>query len=605
MDDKQKLTILVSKKYISEEDRDEALKVSDDSYTEAINYLIHEKKIVTEDIIGQAIAEYFNVRYYDLNTYFPNKQQTMSIPEEVAKAYRVVLFRENADSVMVSTDRILNLVNYDFDSTGGAAKEIIESQVKSEQPAETDEKKGGLFGGGKKKKNEEEHKNYITKEVVENVLKGIFGKKVEFGYSLTKDIEKVFGAYKRSLSARFIDIINQSSEIAPEIVDEIARESIEARVSDIHFEPQSRKEARVRFRIDGVLQNVGEIPMTFYQNVLNLVKVRAQLRTDEHFAPQDGSIRFKFEDEEPTDVRVSIVPAIYGEKIVMRVLSNTIKNIDLPSLGFTSNNLKAIRRASKLPFGMILVTGPTGSGKSTTLFAVLKTLNDEGKNITTIEDPVEYRIPGVNHIQVNENLTFASGLRAGMRQDPDIILVGEIRDNETASIAINAALTGHLLLSTIHANDSESTIPRLLNMDVDHFLVASTLEVIVAQRLVRRICTSCVYTYTMSEDEIRDMINYGSEIFKGKAITLYRGKGCGNCNNTGYKGRLGIYEILEMNSDLKEAITRSATAEEIREIAAKHGATTMFDDGLEKAKLGMTTIEEILRVATPPNQRNL
>jgi type II secretory ATPase GspE/PulE/Tfp pilus assembly ATPase PilB-like protein len=604
MDDKQKLTILVSKKYISEEDRDEALKVSDDSYTEAINYLIHEKKIVTEDIIGQAIAEYFNVRYYDLNTYFPNKQQAMAIPEEVARAYRVVLFRENADSVMISTDRILNLVNYDFDSTGGTAKEILESQIKSEQPAETDEKKGGLFGGGKKKK-DEEYKNYITKEVVENVLKGIFGKKVEFGYSLTKDIEKVFGAYKRSLSARFIDIINQSSEIAPEIVDEIARESIEARVSDIHFEPQSRKEARVRFRIDGVLQNVGEIPMTFYQNVLNLVKVRAQLRTDEHFAPQDGSIRFKFEDEEPTDVRVSIVPAIYGEKIVMRVLSNTIKNIDLPSLGFTSKNLKAIRRASKLPFGMILVTGPTGSGKSTTLFAVLKTLNDEGKNITTIEDPVEYRIPGVNHIQVNENLTFASGLRAGMRQDPDIILVGEIRDNETASIAINAALTGHLLLSTIHANDSESTIPRLLNMDVDHFLVASTLEVIVAQRLVRRICTSCVYTYTMSEDEIRDMINYDSEIFKGKAITLYRGKGCGNCNNTGYKGRLGIYEILEMNSDLKEAITRSATAEEIREIAAKHGATTMFDDGLEKAKLGMTTIEEILRVATPPNQRNL
>jgi type IV pilus assembly protein PilB len=603
MDDKQKLTILVEKKYISEEDRDEALKHGKDSYTEAISYLLHTKKIITDDIIGQAIAEYFNVRYYDLNTYFPNKQQTIIIPEDIAKAYRVVLFRENADSVMISTDRIMNLVNYDLDTAEGVLKEVLESQSTLEQTSQ-DEKKGGFFGGGKKNSDQKEYKNYVTKEVVENVLKGIFAKKIEFGYSLTADIEKVFSAYKRSLSARFVDIINQSSEIAPEIVDEIAREAIEARASDIHFEPQSRTEARVRFRIDGVLQSVGEIPMLFYQNVLNLVKVRSQLRTDEHFSPQDGAIRFTFENQEPTDVRVSIVPAIYGEKIVMRVLSNTIKNIDLPNLGFTSSNLTAIRKATRLPFGMILVTGPTGSGKSTTLFAILKSLNDEGKNITTIEDPVEYRIPGVNHIQVNENLTFASGLRAGMRQDPDIILVGEIRDNETASIAINAALTGHLLLSTIHANDSESTIPRLLNMDVDHFLVASTLEVIVAQRLVRRICAACVYTYTLSEKDIIEMIGYESDVFRGPTNTLYRGKGCGNCNNTGYKGRVGIYEILEMNSELKLAVTRNATSEEIRGIASKYGATTMFDDGLEKAKLGLTTIEEILRVATPPTKRS-
>ena len=353
-----------------------------------------------------------------------------------------------------------------------------------------------------------------------------------------------------------------------------------------------------------MLQEVGKIPLSYYENILNLIKVNAQLRTDEHFIPQDGAIRFQ-KDNSVTDVRVSILPTVYGEKIVLRILANTLSSITLETLGLNERNIKILRRASQKPFGMVLVTGPTGSGKSTTLFSILSTINDEGRNITTIEDPVEYKINGVNHIQVNKetDLTFAKGLRSILRQDPNIILVGEIRDDETAQIAINAALTGHLLFSTVHANDAQSTLPRLLNMDIDPFLLSTTLQLIIAQRLVRKICSACVYTYTANRSELEQITGASlKSFFTEEKLTLYRGKGCANCGFTGYKSRSGIYQLIEMSEELRELILHKPTSDDISKIARKQGSLSLFDDGIEKVKLGITTLDEVMRVAQIPEE---
>jgi len=393
-------------------------------------------------------------------------------------------------------------------------------------------------------------------------------------------------------------------QVAPEIVEEIIEEAITENVSDIHFEPESDKEVRIRFRIDGMLQEVARIPYRYYENVLNLIKVRAKIRTDEHFTPLDGAIRYE-KNGQDSDVRVSIIPTVIGEKIVLRILSNTLDTVSLETLGFNEQNLNLVKKASKKPFGMVLVTGPTGSGKSTTLFALLSSINEINTNITTIEDPVEYKIEGVNHIQVNRGtgLTFAMGLRSILRQDPDIILVGEIRDNETAQISVNAALTGHLLFSTIHANDAAGTVPRLLNMDVDPFLVASTLELIIAQRLARKICPSCVYTYETTVEELNLKYGENFERFLGTgSITLYQGKGCVRCNGTGYKGRTGVFQLIEMDEELRELVSNNPTADDIRILSRKQGYRSMFEDGIEKVKLGITSLEEVLRVSAIPEE---
>ena len=317
-------------------------------------------------------------------------------------------------------------------------------------------------------------------------------------------------------------------------------------------------------------------------------------------AAQDGSIHF-VKNERIIDFRVSIIPIIEGEKIVMRLLSEYVKAFALADLGLNALHQKLIKEASQKPFGMILVTGPTGAGKTTTLYAVLKILNHIDINITTIEDPIEYRIAGLNQIQVNlqTNLTFAKGLRSIVRQDPDVILVGEIRDNETAEIAVNAALTGHLLLSTFHANDAATAIPRLLDMGIEPFLLASTMEVLIAQRLVRKVCQSCRHSYFVSLNELSKFFPSAKEYFS-KTNTLYKGKGCHVCNQTGYKGRIAIFEFISITPKMKELILTNPSTKRIWELATKEGAQTLFEDGLIKVKQGETTIEELLRVAAPP-----
>ncbi|PIR54488.1 hypothetical protein COU75_00640 [Candidatus Peregrinibacteria bacterium CG10_big_fil_rev_8_21_14_0_10_42_8] len=444
-------------------------------------------------------------------------------------------------------------------------------------------KSGGLFSS-KKASNEE------------------FTGKISYVFSSQENINSALRHYRKPLATRFQSIIEQQGKVAPEILGEIIDDAIELRASDIHFEPQGDI-VIVRFRVDGVLHEAGRIEKIHYEGVVNRVKIEANMRIDEHFGAQDGAIRHQTSTG-PMDIRVNIVPIVDGEKIVMRLLAAYVRTLSLADLGFTEEAQEVLNKAAHKPFGMILTTGPTGSGKSTTLSALMKMRNHPDINISTIEDPVEYKIRGVNHIQVNPkaNLTFASGLRALVRQDPDIILVGEIRDGETADISVNAALTGHLLFSTLHSNDSATAVPRLLDMGVEPFLLASTLEVIIGQRLVRRICPECRYSYSLSVAEAKQLFTGANKFFSGtKKVSLYKGKGCDACGGTGFRGRVGIYELLEMTPEIEELVIHRATSAEISEQARKQGMKLMFEDGFQKALSGLTTMEELMRVAAPPD----
>jgi type II secretory ATPase GspE/PulE/Tfp pilus assembly ATPase PilB-like protein len=429
-----------------------------------------------------------------------------------------------------------------------------------------------------------------------------FEGKITLVYAPKTAVEAAYAFYRKPLATRFQSIIDKQHKVAPEMLEEIFDDAMGLKASDIHFEPQE-KDVIVRFRVDGVMHEAGRLPKLFYEGIVNRIKIEANLRIDEHYAAQDGAIRYKSKAG-TMDVRVSLIPIVDGEKIVLRLLSEYVRNLTLADLGFSDNHRMILERAAHKPFGMLITTGPTGAGKSTTLYGLVKMRNRPDVNISTIEDPVEYKIPGINHIQVNmqTGLNFSKGLRALVRQDPDIVLVGEIRDSETATIAVNAALTGHLLFSTLHANDSGTAVPRLIEMGVEPFLLASTLEVIVAQRLSRRICPQCRFSYTLPASGARALFKGGEHYFIGEEpVTFYRGKGCEGCGNTGYRGRIGIYEVLEVNKDIEELITARKSSTDVLLAARKNGMQFLFEDGLEKVKSGMTTIDELMRIAAPPD----
>jgi type II secretory ATPase GspE/PulE/Tfp pilus assembly ATPase PilB-like protein len=369
------------------------------------------------------------------------------------------------------------------------------------------------------------------------------------------------------------------------------------RASDIHIDP-SRDDMRVRLRVDGVLTDAYRLPKTIHGEIVSRIKVLAGMRTDEHQATQDGRFRHTFSDGETLDLRVSIAPTYHGENVVMRILSDKAADYTLEMLGFSESDIKHIEAAIKRPNGMILATGPTGSGKTTTLYTLVKMLNTPEVSIVTIEDPIEYSVEQIEQIQVNPRagLTFATGLRSILRQDPNIIMVGEIRDAETASIAVNTALTGHLLLSTLHTNDAASTLPRLLDMGIDAYLVSSTINVALAQRLVRKICVHCKHQVIASKsvEETLASVPLTTPVKEGDAFFL--GKGCIECGGTGYAGRIAISEVLIADAKIRDAILRKASAAELRKIAIKNGMTTMLEDGFTKARAGLTSVEEILRV---------
>ncbi len=395
-----------------------------------------------------------------------------------------------------------------------------------------------------------------------------------------------------------ISNLKEASEDAPviKLVNAILTDAIKKRASDIHVEPYE-KSFRIRFRMDGTLYEMMKPPLKMKNAMISRLKIMARLDIAERRLPQDGRIKLKMGKDTEMDFRVSVLPTLFGEKVVLRLLDKSNLQLDMTKLGFMDEQLGHFREAIYRPFGIVLVTGPTGSGKTTTLYSALSELNKTTENISTAEDPVEFNLAGINQVQIHEEigLTFANALRSFLRQDPDIILVGEIRDFETAEIAIKAALTGHLVLSTLHTNDAPSTVNRLLNMGIEPFLVSSATNLILAQRLVRKICQECKEPVTISPESFVKLGVQKEEYEQYKDITFYKGKGCDICNNTGYKGRLALYEVMPISEPIKELILQGASAIDIKREAIHQGLQTLRRSGISKLLGGVTSLEEVLK----------
>jgi general secretion pathway protein E len=384
------------------------------------------------------------------------------------------------------------------------------------------------------------------------------------------------------------DLLKDASAPVVQLLNATFIKGIRSEASDIHFEPNS-KNVKVRFRIDGHLQDVDEIGIGSYQQLISRVKVIGKMNVSERRLPQDGRVRLRIGTKE-IDLRISTIPTVFGERLVLRILDKSNRLVGLEELGLIEKDFEIIERIIKKPHGLILVTGPTGAGKSTTLYSIIQKIKSPEKNIITIEDPVEYQIDGISQIQVKPkiDLTFANGLRSILRQDPDVIMIGEIRDIETAEIALHASMTGHLVLSTLHTNDAPSSVIRLIDLGVQNFLVSASLECVIAQRLVRKICDNCKIEYKPNDIE--------KSFFKSKVKRLYRGKGCEYCFNTGYKGRIGIFEIFPIDDDARRLIMDTKKVNNIGQYFISKGYKSLFEDGLIKVEKGVTTIDEVLKL---------
>jgi general secretion pathway protein E len=411
---------------------------------------------------------------------------------------------------------------------------------------------------------------------------------------LIEDLEETDFEILSRTSAETSDILDMANE-APiiRLINTIIRQAVNERASDIHFEVYER-EVVVRFRIDGILYKMFTPPKKYQDSIISRVKIMANLNIAENRLPQDGRIQIKVGGKE-IDIRVSIFPTQYGERIVLRLLNKSDISFELDSIGFSKNILERFNKLINITHGIVLVTGPTGSGKSTTLYGVLNRLNNADVNILTVEDPIEYQIPGIGQMQIKPKigLTFSSGLRSILRQDPDIIMIGEIRDLETAEIAVQSALTGHRVFSTLHTNDAASGITRLVDMGIEPYLISSSVNAFLAQRLVRTICRSCITAYKPSQQELKSAGITKSMLKNGN---LYRGKGCEKCLNTGYTGRIGIFELLTVTDSIRKMIMAGSDAMSIKDQAIKEGMITLLTDGALKASGGITTLEEVLRV---------
>jgi type IV pilus assembly protein PilB len=538
-------------------------------------YLLKEKKM-PEEMLYRIAAQFYRLPFVNLREQPIRQDILFLIPEPIAVSHKLIAFEKTDDELRVATLEPTDLQTFEF---------------------------------VKRKTNLKLKVYYTNPSSFESAVK-------QYKQSLSAELGAMTSMPKKSGEEPSAEEEEKLSKLAEDIpivrvVDSILEHAILEGASDIHIEP-SETEVIVRFRVDGVLRPVMTFPKIVAPGIVARIKILSNLKLDEHRLPQDG--RFKIENPNyKFSMRVSILPVYDGEKIVMRLLSEGAKPLTLEQLGFQPKAKEIVLRNMKKPHGIIFVTGPTGSGKSTTLYSVLNMLNTPKVNISTVEDPVEYRLPGVNQSQVNSKIgfTFAGGLRALLRQDPNIILVGEIRDEETASIAVQAAMTGHLVMGTLHTNDAATSLPRLLDMGVPPFLIAFTANMIVAQRLVRKICQNCVRSFKIPShvlEQLRAQIDVDSIWKKLRAeevvgpaqkiedTTFWRGSGCTQCNNEGYKGRMGIYEVLEITPEISRLINAKANAHEIKEAAIKEGMITMVEDGFIKAVKAVTTIEEILRV---------
>jgi type IV pilus assembly protein PilB len=547
--------IVVGSGFVDANEYDDAAQSASDLGKNLEDVLIF-RGLISSSAFSKLIADYLKVPYIDM-THFAIDQAALSlIPEKMAKLYRMVPISREGEQLKMAME----------DPTNVEAIEFAKRHT-------------GLI-------------------IVPH-------------FASREDIRHALAQYKRNIKADFEKVIHESLQVAGteadltkaaeklpiiKVLDTILEYSAAERASDVHIETQG-EDVVVRFRIDGVLHDMIKLPRGIEDALVARIKILSNLKLDERRLPQDGRYKFMM-GTEPISLRISIIPGFYGENVVMRLLHESARPLSLEELGLTGRNLEIVRHNIFRPHGMILVTGPTGSGKTTTLYSALNILNTVKVKICTIEDPIEYGINRVTQIQVNSKtgLTFAAGLRSLLRHDPDIMMVGEIRDKETAEIAIHAALTGHLVLSTLHTNDAVGAIPRLLDMGVEGYLLASTINAVIAQRLVRKICSTCISEYKPEKPLLDKMSNeFKIDLSQQK---FYHGMGCPECHNKGFIGRIGIYEVLEATEDIREMIGKRASSDQLYEQAKKDGMITMTHDGLNKVSGGLTTIEEVLKAVT-------
>jgi type IV pilus assembly protein PilB len=553
--------------------------------------------LVSDDMITAVLSRQYGIPSVNLELFQIDAQVLHLIPQEVAQKYSVLpLSRVGASLTLAMVDptNVFAMDDIKF-MTGLNVEPVVVAEASIQQAISK------YYGSTK----EIELASMAVDEVVFDaaVAKSSNGgithadlvslDTIDFDVDRTEDVEVVEDNEEIDLST-----LSRISEDAPvvRLVNVLLVDALRRGASDIHIEPYE-KELRIRFRIDGVLYDVMRPPLKMRDALISRVKIMSKLDISEKRLPQDGRIKIKVKVDARSrelDFRVSTLPTLFGEKVVLRLLDKENLMLDMTKLGFEPESLVKFQRNISKPYGMVLVTGPTGSGKTNTLYSALQSLNTIQTNIMTAEDPVEFNLMGVNQVQMKEQigLNFAAALRAFLRQDPNIILVGEIRDFETAEIAIKAALTGHLVLSTLHTNDAPSTISRLMNMGIEPFLVATSVNLIQAQRLIRRVCKDCKRENPTPPEAL---IEVGFSAEDARALKTFKGKGCSTCNNTGYKGRIGLYEVMEVNDDIRELILIGASSLELRKKAVEDGMITLRESGLQKVRAGVTTLEEVVR----------
>ncbi len=553
--------ILLDKKFITEEELTKALKIQKVTHEPLLKTLI-DIGCIAEEQAAQALGIQWGMEYVDILNYPVDKEKLHILDPNRARYYGIFLLKREGDKLHVAISDPTNIEAMDYVrlTLGENIIFYVSTRANIEQSIE---------------------KYYEMEDVLKRAEEEAFSSTTILKEGDEFDISK----------------LREMGEEAPivRIVNNLITEAILQGASDIHIEPLETN-VRTRYRIDGVLYEHQNLPKKIQPGVTSRVKILANMDIAERRLPQDGRISLKFEGRR-IDFRVSALPTVHGEKIVLRILDATFALLPLEKLGFSSENFRKFEDAIAQPYGMVLISGPTGSGKTTTLYSALTRLNTTARNIVTVEDPVEYRLKGINQVQVNfkAGVTFANTLPYILRQDPDIILIGEIRDKETARISIEAALTGHLVFSTIHTNDAASIPTRLIDMGIEPFLVASSVIGATAQRLVRRICKSCKVPYDPPKSVLEHV---GLDMSKIEGISFYKGEGCDKCNHTGYRGRLAAQEFLSISPDIQDLIINRASARDIREKAKEEGMKTLLDDALSKAAEGVTTIEEVLRVVS-------
>ena len=550
--------ILVIANKINQVQLDEALKIQKEEGMKLGEVLV-EKGFVTEYDIIHAIEQQIGIKEVDLGNVQCDKKVLKIVPQKICDKHMLAPFGFEDGKIKVAMADPLNIFAIDdiAISTGLEVKTFIAPKKEIRKFIEV---------------------NYSTEQV---------NKAAE---ELRKESKESIVQQQQSQNIEEMDDVKNAPVV--KMIDKLFKNAIEMRTSDIHIEP-FENEIRIRYRIDGKLQTVNVLGRESLGPLVTRIKILGNMNIAERRIPQDGRIITKV-GETDVDLRVSILPVVNGEKIVIRILSRDNYKLGKEKLGIADENLKKIDRMVRSPFGIVLVTGPTGSGKSTTLYTELSEINSDDVNIITVEDPVEYTLEGINQVNVNSKagMTFASALRSILRQDPDVIMIGEIRDNETAEIAIKAAITGHLVMSTLHTNDAASSVTRLIDMGVEPFLASTSLTGIIAQRLVRRICPYCKEEYEAS--------SYEKKILRqpeDKPLKIYKGKGCGRCHNSGYYGRVGLYEVMEMDRELKDAINRTKDPNVLKDIARKNGMTTLEEECIKHVLDGLTTVKELATIA--------